>query len=68
MVDNLLQEFPVPTSYTTEQPKRGTGRTSLNMTQCLPGFYMSTGDLNLGPYDCVASTLPIEPPPHLYIL
>lgn len=68
MVDNLLQEIPVLTSHTTEQPRRGTGRTSLGMTQCLPGFYTSTGDLNLDPHAYMASTLPIEPPPHLHFV
>lgn len=68
MVDNLLQEIPVLTSHTTEQPRRGTGRTSLGMTQCLPGFYTSTGDLNLGLHAYMASTLPIEPPPHLHFV
>lgn len=38
------------------------------MTQCLPGFYMSTEDLNLGPHAYMASTLPIEPPPQLHFV
>lgn len=30
-------------------------------TRCLSGFYVSGGDLNIGPQVCTASTLPPEP-------
>lgn len=31
----------------------------------MPGFHVGAGDLNLGPYACIVSTLPTDPSPSL---
>lgn len=33
----------------------------------ISGFHMGSGDLNSGPYDWLTTTLPTEPPAHLFV-